>query len=79
VGFNLTEGWKFTASASYDLLTQVFAAPQIGIYRDLHCWEMNFTWVPTGFNQNYRFEIRLKAPMLQDLKVTKQQNVRSIY
>ena len=76
LNFNLTEFWKITASASYDLVNKQVAAPTISVYRDLHCWEMNFSWVPTGFNRNYRFEIRLKAPQLQDVKVTKQESSR---
>jgi lipopolysaccharide assembly outer membrane protein LptD (OstA) len=79
LGFNLTENWKFGASASYDLVNSVFAAPQVTIYRDLHCWEMSFSWVPTGQYRNYRLEIRLKDPQLQDVKVTKQSSLRDVY
>ena len=25
---------------------------QIGITRDLHCWEMNFNWIPNGYYEN---------------------------
>lgn len=78
-GFNLTEFWKINASASYDFLSHQVAAPQISVYRDLHCWEMNFTWVPLGQWRNFRLEIRLKAPQLQDIKVTKQASSRGIY
>jgi lipopolysaccharide assembly outer membrane protein LptD (OstA) len=79
LGFNLTEAWKFSASASYDLVNKVFAAPQISIYRDLHCWEMNFYWVPVGQYKNFRLDIRLKAPFLQDVKVSKAVNTRGVY
>jgi len=79
LGFNLTEFWKVTASASYDVINQQFAAPQITVYRDLHCWEMSFYWVPTGPYRNFRIEIRLKAQQLQDIKVTKQGSIRDIY
>lgn len=79
LGFNLTEFWKISASSSYDIVNKQFAAPQVTVYRDLHCWEMNFSWVPTGFNRNFRLEIRLKAPQLQDVKVTKQSSVRGLY
>lgn len=71
LGFNLTENWRFTASASYDVIQKQFAAPRIGIFRDLHCWEMNFTWSPLGQMSGYRFELKVKAPQLQDIKVTK--------
>lgn len=79
LGFNLTENWKITASANYDLLNRQIAAPQLTVYRDLHCWELNFAWVPTGLYQNYRLELRLKTPMLRDLKVTKQHSSSGVY
>jgi hypothetical protein len=79
LGFNLTQFWKINASAGWDLLNQQVTAPQISVYRDLHCWEMNFTWVPVGQYRNFRLEIRLKAPQLQDVRLTKQGSVRGIY
>jgi lipopolysaccharide assembly outer membrane protein LptD (OstA) len=79
LGFNLTEFWKITASANYDVVNKQFAAPRVTVYRDLHCWEMNFDWIPTGQARSFRLEIRLKAPQLQDVKVTKQSSVRGFY
>ncbi len=78
LGFNLTEFWKITGTTSYDLINRVFTAPQVTVYRDLHCWELNFNWVPTGPYRNFHIEIRLKAPQLQDVKVTKQGGLRGI-
>jgi lipopolysaccharide assembly outer membrane protein LptD (OstA) len=72
INFNLTPKWKFSFTGSYDFQRHEFAAPQIRISRDLHCWIMNFTWNPIGTYRGYRFEIRVKAPQLQDLKLTKQ-------
>ncbi len=71
VNFNLTPKWKFSVTGSYDLQRQEFAAPQVRISRDLHCWVMNFTWNPIGTYRGYNLEIRVKAPQLQDLKITK--------
>ncbi|MBX3007751.1 MAG: LPS-assembly protein LptD [Melioribacteraceae bacterium] len=71
LSFSLTKNWKFTVRAGYDFDRKEVTAPQITIFRDLHCWEMNFTWNPSGFYRGYRFEIRMKAPELQDIKVTK--------
>jgi hypothetical protein len=71
INFNLTPKWKFSVTGSYDLDQREFAAPQIRISRDLHCWTMNFTWNPIGTYRGYNFEIRVKAPQLQDLKITK--------
>lgn len=71
VNMNITQNWKLTFSGSYDITNKQFAAPQVVISRDLHCWIMNFTWRPVGTYTGYRFEIRVKAPQLQDVKVTK--------
>jgi lipopolysaccharide assembly outer membrane protein LptD (OstA) len=79
LSFNLTKNWKVRASTSYDLLNKEVAAPLITVYRDLHCWEMNFSWAPVGSNQYYQFEIRLKSPLLQDVKVTKQQSSSGVF
>lgn len=79
LSFNLTEYWRVTMNGSYDLINKQVAAPNINVYRDLHCWEMNFNWVPRGLYRGFRLEIRVKAPQLQDLKITKQESVRGIY
>lgn len=79
LSFNLTERWKFSTGGSYDFVRNEFAAPSVNIYRDLHCWEMNFSWFPIGFYRGYRLELRIKAPQLQDLKVTKQGSARGTY
>lgn len=71
INFNLTKNWKFILVGSYDFDQKQFAAPQVTVSRDLHCWIMNFTWNPIGSYTGYRFEIRVKASQLQDLKITK--------
>lgn len=70
--FNLTENWKFRLSSNYDIMRKEFSAPSINIDRDLHCWLMNFSWVPIGSYKHWKLEIRVKASQLQDIKVTKQ-------
>ncbi|MCX7878392.1 MAG: putative LPS assembly protein LptD, partial [Ignavibacteria bacterium] len=79
LGFNLTPKWKFTFSTGYDLVGREFTTPYVTIYRDLHCWEMSFNWIPGGLYRGYRFELRIKAPQLHDVKVTKQSNYRGVY
>jgi lipopolysaccharide assembly outer membrane protein LptD (OstA) len=79
LGFNLTENWKFSATGSYDVIQRQFAAPRITIDRDLHCWTMNFSWTPIGQLAGYRFELKVKAPQLQDIKLTKQSRDSGYY
>jgi lipopolysaccharide assembly outer membrane protein LptD (OstA) len=79
LGFNLTDNWKFTFSGYYDLVNRQLLAPMITVYRDLHCWEMNLSWVPTGPYARFYFEIKIKASQLQDIKILKQGSVTGVF
>lgn len=77
LSLNLTKHWKIALRGNYDFEDHEVSAPQVTINRDLHCWEMNFTWNPLGVYRGFRFEIRIKAPELRDLKVTKSSGLYS--
>lgn len=77
LGFSITKNWKFAVRGSYDFDRKEIIAPQITVYRDLHCWEMNFSWNPIGTYRGFMFEIRMKAPELQDIKVSKSRGLYS--
>jgi len=73
---NITEKWKFSAQTGYDFENKDFAYTQITMYRNLHCWEMRFNWIPYGTQKSWNFEIRAKSSLLQDLKLTKKKDFR---
>lgn len=79
IAFNLTEKWRFTFATSYDILNHVFAAPYITAYRDLNSWELNFNWYPAGTYRGFSLEVRIKAPQLRDIKISKQTNSRGVF
>ena len=74
---SISEKWKLTINGNYDFIEKEITAPQITINRDLHCWEMNFSWIPIGRYRGFNFEIRMKAPQLRDIKVTKSKGIYS--
>jgi uncharacterized Rmd1/YagE family protein len=65
---SLTKKMTVTYTSGYDFKGKQITMTQIGITRDLHCWEMNFNWVPNGSMQMWNFTIRVKASVLGDLK-----------
>ena len=67
----LTKAWKVTYNSGYDFQQKDLSYTSLGIYRDLHCWEMSLNWVPFGFQQNFFFQINVKSSVLQDLKLTR--------
>jgi hypothetical protein len=71
---SLTQNWSVSSGVSYDLQSKQFTVPDITIHRDLHCWELNFDYRPVGYVRGFNFEIRLKAPQLQDIKLTRQES-----
>ncbi len=67
----VTKNWKVNFNSGYDFEQKDLSYTSLGIFRDLHCWEMRLNWVPFGFQQNYFFQINVKSSVLQDLKLTK--------
>lgn len=65
-----TPMWSLSYNSAYDFESRKLSYINVNIGRDLHCWEILFTWVPLGYggNTSYHFTIRLKAQLLQDLK-----------
>jgi lipopolysaccharide assembly outer membrane protein LptD (OstA) len=71
---NITPKWKITLYTGWDFTNNELAYTRIDIYRDLHCWEMRFGWVPKGAQQMWTFAINVKASVLQDMKLNKKKN-----
>ncbi len=72
--FSLTNNWKISLASGYDFTNKQFTVTSINIYRDLHCWEMRFNWVPFGFRQSFSLDINVKSAMLKDLKLTRKRD-----
>ncbi|MBI5464080.1 MAG: LPS-assembly protein LptD [Ignavibacteriales bacterium] len=79
LSFNLTDKWQISTGASYDFVNKKHFIPSVDVSRDLHCWTMSFSWYPMGYLEGYRLELKVKAPQLQDIKVTKQNRQRGLY
>jgi hypothetical protein len=73
---SVTEKWKISAQSGYDFESKDFAYTSVSIYRNLHCWEMRFNWIPYGYQKSWNFQINVKSSVLQDLKLTKKKDFR---
>jgi hypothetical protein len=71
---NVTPKWKVGFDSNYDFTRKEFAYTSLNVYRDLHCWEMQFNWIPFGFRQSYNLTINVKSAVLQDLKLTRKRD-----
>lgn len=69
---SLTAKWKIQYNTTYDLKArQLSSATSFAIYRDLHCWDLSIQWLPFGFYKSYNVTLKVKASILQDLKLSK--------
>ncbi len=73
---NITPKWKITVNTGWDFTNGELSFTSIDLYRDLHCWEMRFGWIPKGPQQSWNFSINVKASVLQDLKLNKKKDFR---
>jgi len=70
----LTPNWKVSFTSGYDFKAKALSYTQVQIHRDLHCWEMHFSWIPFGTWQSWNFSINIKSSMFKDLKVEKKKS-----
>jgi hypothetical protein len=73
---NITPKWKIGFYSGYDFTNNKVSPTSIDIYRDLHCWEIRFNWIPIGVRKSYNLTIGVKSSVLQDLKLTKKKDWR---
>jgi len=83
IGFNgsITFSPKMSATISggFDISKGKLTTSSINITRDLHCWQMSFSWIPFGHYKSWSFHIGVKAASLQDLKYDKSQSMYDNY
>ncbi len=79
IGFNgsvnITPKMGITFQGGYDIMNNKLTTSSISITRDLHCWQMSFSWIPFGYHRSWSFNIGVKAASLADLKYDKSQSM----
>lgn len=75
----ITKKMSATYTSGYDFKGKEITMTQIGMTRDLHCWEMSFNWVPNGTMKMWNFTLRVKAAVLGDLKYERRKDYHDTY
>ncbi len=63
----LTEKLNFSLNSGFDLAKMKLTTTQMNASYDLHCFQISFSWVPSGQWQSWSFRINAKASALADL------------
>jgi len=66
LAFSPTSKWRFNYSVHYDLEQQEVASQEYTIYRDLHCWEAQFT--RRYYNEEWQYYFRINVKALEELQ-----------
>ncbi|RYE36509.1 MAG: LPS-assembly protein LptD [Sphingobacteriaceae bacterium] len=77
--FNVTPKWKLQYTSGYDFRLNKISTTSLNIYRDLHCWDLSFQWIPFGYYKYYSVDLRVKASILQTLKLNKRKDYYNNY
>ena len=71
IGFNgsvqLTNAFSMTLSSGFDVIKMRLSTTQLSAAYDLHCFNIQVSWVPTGTWQSWSFRIAANAAALQDI------------
>jgi hypothetical protein len=80
---SLTPKWKFSLQTGFDFSAKAPSLTTITLHRDLHCWDMNFSYTPFSGNRYrsnfYSFDLRVKSAILQDLKLSRRRGTSINY
>jgi hypothetical protein len=73
---NPTKNWAIDFNSGYDFTSKRVSHLGIDLRRDLHCWQFTFSWTPLSAfgTQYFIFNIQVKSPTLQDLKIPKRKD-----
>ncbi len=72
--FSLTQKWKIGFNSGYDFGQKNLSMTTFNLYRDLHCWEFRFDWMPFGDRRYFAFALNAKSSVLQDLKLNRRRD-----
>ena len=67
-GVNFFKKFKVNVNTGFDLARKEMTPTNLNFYVDLHCWELNFNWIPFGLRQSFTLRLNVKSALLRDLK-----------
>jgi len=68
-----TRNWAISYFCYYDIKTKRIESQSVNIRRDMHCWQADFSWVPSGAVSGYYLKISIKAH--SDIKIEKSEGI----
>ena len=73
ISFSPTKKFSINYDFYYDIKNKSLNSHRIVVRRDLHCWEANLSWVPSGIREGFYFKVNIRD--LPDVKIEKRRGV----
>ncbi len=70
--FKIGKNWSIDFSTGLNIIKKELTVTTFSFNRNLHCWNLRFSWTPFGPLKSYLFSINATSKMLKDLKIQKQ-------
>ncbi|MBL7811720.1 MAG: hypothetical protein JNL57_05810 [Bacteroidetes bacterium] len=67
----ITPEWKVGYRTGFNFIQKELTSSEFNVARNLHCWQLEFRWIPSGFAKQWTFVLMPKSGLLQDLKLNK--------
>lgn len=64
---SVSENWKIMATTYFDAQAGKVTNTNLSLHRNIHCWNMQFNWVPIGTNKSFTIAIRGNSAMLSNV------------
>lgn len=66
---NFTKRWKVGINTNYDLVNQKLVQTRVTLDRNLHCWQLGFSWIPAGVNPSFSLRLNATSALFKDAKL----------
>ncbi|MFC1694061.1 hypothetical protein ACFL1R_11195, partial [Candidatus Latescibacterota bacterium] len=76
LSFSPSRNFSISYYCQYDFERKSIVSQRMIINRDIHCWEANISWVPSGIQEGFYFKVNIKE--LPDVKIEKRRGTSGI-
>jgi lipopolysaccharide assembly outer membrane protein LptD (OstA) len=66
---NFTKRWKVGINTNYDIVNQKLVQTRVTLDRNMHCWQLGFSWIPAGINQSFMLRLNATSALFKDAKL----------
>jgi len=73
LSFSVSKYFSIQYNMYYDIKNKTLNQHQVILKRDLHCWQANLSWIPSGIREGFYLNIFIKE--LPDVKIEKRRGV----